>query len=308
MAYTIEAEGLRKAFGATPVLDGLDLAVQAGQVFALLGPNGAGKTTTVRVLATLLAPDGGTARVAGHDVVTQARAVRAAIGLTAQEAAVDDVLTGAENLRMMARLRRVPRARAAELLERFDLVAAADRRVATYSGGMRRRLDIAMSLVARPQVLFLDEPTTGLDPRSRRAVWAAVKDLAGEGTTVLLTTQYLEEADRLADRIAVIDDGRVVAEGSAEGLKARVGGETLALFFADAAAVAAAEARVGGHAGDLTLRVAVNGADAVRRVLDAVDGVERIDVQRPSLDDVFLALTAPASGAAARGGGAEARA
>ncbi len=291
MAYTIEARGLTKAFGATPVLDGLDLAVEAGEVFALLGPNGAGKTTTVRILATLLTPDGGTARVAGHDVVTQARAVRAAIGLTAQEAAVDDLLTGAENLRMMARLRRAPRARAAELLERFDLADAGDRRVATYSGGMRRRLDIAMSLVARPQVLCLAEPTTGLDPRSRRAVWAAVTALAREGTTVLLTTQYLEEADRLADRIAVIDHGRVVAEGSAEALKARVGGETLELFFADAERLAAAE--IAGHADHerLTLRVAVDGPEAVRRVLDAVDGVERLELHRPSLDDVFLALT-----------------
>jgi ABC-2 type transport system ATP-binding protein len=277
MAYTIETEGLTKAFGATPVLDGLDLTVEAGAVFALLGPNGAGKTTTVRILATLLAPDGGTARVAGHDVAGDPRSVRAAIGLTAQEAAVDDLLTGAENLRMMARLRRVPRARAAELLERFDLGEAADRRVATYSGGMRRRLDIAMSLVARPQVLFLDEPTTGLDPRSRRAVWAAVTALANEGTTVLLTTQYLEEADRLADRIAVIDHGRVVAEGDAEALKARVGGETLELFFADPERP--------------TLRVAVDGPDDVRRVLGEVDGVERIELHRPSLDDVFLALT-----------------
>ena len=302
MAYTIETEGLTKAFGVTPVLDGLDLAVEVGEVFALLGPNGAGKTTTVRILATLLAPDGGTARVAGHDVVKQAHAVRAAIGLTAQEAAVDDLLTGAENLRMMARLRRVARARAAELLERFDLVEAGDRRVATYSGGMRRRLDIAMSLVARPQVLFLDEPTTGLDPRSRRAVWAAVTALAKEGTTVLLTTQYLEEADRLADRIAVIDHGRVVAEGSAEALKARVGGETLELGFAEAEALATAAGIVGGHADDerLTLRVAVDGAEAVRRVLDAVDGVERLELHRPSLDDVFLALTAPAAEAGAR--------
>jgi ABC-2 type transport system ATP-binding protein len=277
MAYTIEVEGLAKTFGHTRVLDGLELHVERGEVFALLGPNGVGKTTTVRILATLLAPDGGTARVAGHDVVANPRAVREAIGLTAQEAAVDDVLTGAENLRMMCRLRRQPKGRAADLLERFDLAEAADRRVGTYSGGMRRRLDIAMSLVARPQVLFLDEPTTGLDPRSRRAVWAAVKALADEGTTVLLTTQYLEEADRLADRIAVIDHGRVVAEGSAEALKARVGGETLELFFADPERPA--------------LRVAVDGPDDVRRVLGEVDGVERIELHRPSLDDVFLALT-----------------
>jgi ABC-2 type transport system ATP-binding protein len=292
MAYTIEVEGLAKAFGVTRVLDGLDLRVEQGAVFALLGPNGAGKTTTVRILATLLAPDGGTARVAGHDVVTRPRAVRAAIGLTAQEAAVDALLTARENLRMMARLRRQPRNRADELLERFDLAEAADRRVATYSGGMRRRLDIAMSLVARPAVLFLDEPTTGLDPRSRRAVWAAITALAAEGTTVLLTTQYLEEADRLAQRIAVIDHGRVVAEGRAEELKARVGGETLVLGFADEATLAAAADAVDGHAADLTLRVVVNGADDVRRVLDAVCGVERLELVRPTLDDAFLALTA----------------
>jgi ABC-2 type transport system ATP-binding protein len=277
MAYTIEVEGLAKRFGHTRVLDGLDLHVERGEVFALLGPNGAGKTTTVRILATLLAPDGGTARVAGHDVAAEPRTVRETIGLTAQEAAVDDVLTGAENLRMMCRLRRQPKARATDLLERFDLAEAADRRVGTYSGGMRRRLDIAMSLVARPRVLFLDEPTTGLDPRSRRAVWAAVKALADEGTTVLLTTQYLEEADWLAGRIAVIDHGRVVAEGTAEALKARVGGETLELFFADPERP--------------TLRVPVDGPEDVRRVLDEVDGVERIELHRPSLDDVFLALT-----------------
>jgi ABC-2 type transport system ATP-binding protein len=293
MAYTIEAEGLSKAFGATRVLDGLDLRVAQGDVFALLGPNGAGKTTTVRILATLLAPDGGAARVAGHDVVADPRAVRAAIGLTAQEAAVDGLLTGRENLRMMARLRNQPRRRADELLERFDLDEAADRRVATYSGGMQRRLDIAMSLVARPQVLFLDEPTTGLDPRSRRAVWAAVTALADEGTTVLLTTQYLEEADRLARRIAVIDGGRVVAEGTAEELKARVAGETVELFFADAESLAAAAALVGGveDAERLALRVPAGGVDDVRRLLDVVAGIQRLEGHRPTLDDVFLALT-----------------
>src|SRR4051794_20246452 len=231
MAYTIEACGLGKAFGGVRVLDDLDLHAQAGEVLALLGPNGAGKTTTVRILSTLLAPDAGTARVAGFDVVRERRAVRAAISLTAQEAAVDGLLTGAENLRMMARLRGAPRARAGELLERFDLVEAADRRVSTYSGGMRRRLDLAMSLVVRPQVLFLDEPTTGLDPRSRRAVWDAVTTLVDDGVSVLLTTQYLEEADRLADRIAVIDHGRVVVQGTAEELKADAAVETLDEVF-----------------------------------------------------------------------------
>jgi ABC-2 type transport system ATP-binding protein len=232
MTYTIEADGLTKGFGETRVLEGLDLRVERGEVFALLGPNGAGKTTTVRILTTLLAPDGGTARVAGHDVVSDADAVRGAISLTAQEAAVDGLLTGAENLRMMARLRRVrDKPRVEALLGQFDLRDAADRRVETYSGGMRRRLDIAMSLVAQPQVIFLDEPTTGLDPRSRNAVWDSVKALADGGTTILLTTQYLEEADRLADRIAVLSQGRIAALGTAQELKARVGRETLEEVF-----------------------------------------------------------------------------
>jgi ABC-2 type transport system ATP-binding protein len=301
MAYTIEAQGLTKAFGATRVLEGLDLEIEAGEVFALLGPNGAGKTTTVRILATLLAPDAGFARVAGHDVVKDRHAVRSAISLTAQEAAVDGVLTGAENLRMMARLRRVKdgRQRTRELLERFDLTDAADRRVATYSGGMRRRLDLAMSLVSRPEVIFLDEPSTGLDPRSRLAVWEAVQALASDGATILLTTQYLEEADRLADRIAVVDGGRIAALGTAQELKARVGEETLELFFADAETLAAAQAVLDGHAtGDgLSLRVAAAGAEDVRQALDALNrhGVraDRLEVHRPTLDEVFLALTDP---------------
>lgn len=276
MAYTIEAAGLQKAFGEERVLDGLDLQVEAGEVFALLGPNGAGKTTTVRILTTLLAPDAGTARVAGHDVVRDPAAVRAAISLTAQEAAVDGILTGAENLRMMARLRGVKPAVADELLDRFDLTDAADRRVESYSGGMRRRLDLAMSLVVRPQVLFLDEPTTGLDPRSRRAVWDAVQTLASEGVTVLLTTQYLEEADLLAQRIAVIDDGRVIAQGTAQALKARVASETLEVHFADRP----------------PLRVPVDGPADVRRALEEHPDAERIELHRPSLDDVFFALTA----------------
>jgi ABC-2 type transport system ATP-binding protein len=297
MAYTIEAQGLTKAFGATRVLEGLDLQIASGEVFALLGPNGAGKTTTVRILSTLLAPDHGTATVAGHDVVTERTAVRRAISLTAQEAAVDGVLTGAENLRMMARLRRVPDAKrqTTELLERFDLAEAADRRVATYSGGMRRRLDLAMSLIAKPEVIFLDEPTTGLDPRSRLAVWEAVQALATDGATVLLTTQYLEEADRLADRIAVIGGGRIAALGTANELKAKVGEETLELHFADAPTLAAARAALDapGTHGELSLRVPATGADDVRRALDALSGIPiaRLELHKPTLDDVFLALT-----------------
>ncbi len=301
MAYTIEARGLTKAFGATQVLEGLDLRIEAGEVFALLGPNGAGKTTTVRILATLLAPDGGSATVAGHDVVESPRNVREAISLTAQESAVDGLLTGAENLRMMARLRKLPRgeqrARTAELLERLDLSEAADRRVATYSGGMRRRLDLAMSLISRPQVIFLDEPTTGLDPRSRAAVWDAVMQLAADGTTILLTTQYLEEADRLADRIAVVSNGRIAAEGTAAELKARIADETVELFFADADTLKAATALLDGQTSDerLSLRLPADGAEDVRRALDALSArgipAERLELHRPTLDDVFLSLT-----------------
>jgi ABC-2 type transport system ATP-binding protein len=301
MPYTIEAQGLTKAFGSTRVLEGLDLQIEAGEVFALLGPNGAGKTTTVRILSTLVAPDAGFARVAGHDVVKNRNAVRTAISLTAQEAAVDGVLTGAENLRMMARLRRVPdgKRRTRELLERFDLADAADRRVATYSGGMRRRLDLAMSLVSRPEVIFLDEPSTGLDPRSRLAVWEAVQALASEGATILLTTQYLEEADRLAGRIAVVDDGRIAALGTAGELKARVGEETLELFFADAQTLEAAHAVLDGRtaAEKMSLRVPATGAEDVRHALDALASrglhADRLEVHRPTLDEVFLALTDP---------------
>ena len=296
MPYTIEAQGLTKAFGATRVLEGLDLEIQAGEVFALLGPNGAGKTTTVRILSTLLTPDAGTARVAGHDVVSDRNAVRQAISLTAQEAAVDGVLTGAENLRMMARLRRVKNAKRLthELLERFDLADAADRRVATYSGGMRRRLDLAMSLVSKPEVIFLDEPSTGLDPRSRLAVWEAVQALADEGATILLTTQYLEEADRLAGRIAVVNEGRIAAQGTAAELKSRVGEETLELVFADPHARDRAHAVLAtGRTDGLSLRVRAGGPDDVRRALDALDGIPiaRLELHKPPLDEVFLALT-----------------
>jgi ABC-2 type transport system ATP-binding protein len=271
----IEVTDLRCRYGDHVAVGGIDFTVERGEVFALLGANGAGKTTTVRILTTLLAPDGGTARVAGHDVTRAPNEVRAAISLTAQEAAVDGMLTGAENLRMMARLRGVKKTVADELLERFDLVDAADRRVEKYSGGMRRRLDLAMSLVVRPQVLFLDEPTTGLDPRSRRAVWDAVTTLADEGVTVLLTTQYLEEADRLAQRIAVIDGGRVIEEGTAQELKSRLANEVLAIHFA----------------GKPTVRVPVNDPDDVRRALEEHPDAERIELHQPSLDDVFLAVT-----------------
>ena len=308
MSYTspfaVDAEGLTKAFGGRSALTGLDLRVEAGSVFALLGPNGAGKSTAVRILSTLLAPDAGSATVAGHDIARDPRAVRRSISLTGQSAAVDELLTGQENLRLMGRLRHLggdgARRRADDLLERFDLVEARDRRVATYSGGMRRRLDLAMSLVSEPPVVFLDEPTTGLDPRSRRGLWDAVGNLRDAGVTVLLTTQYLEEADRLADRIAVIDGGRVIAEGTAEELKARVGSETVELFFADEPALhEAAEAFDGPHSLDrqrLSLRVASDGsAEAVRDLLDRIDAVERLELHRPTLDDVFLELTCTGS-------------
>jgi len=280
MAYTIEIDELTKSFGDLRVLTGLDLAVEEGSVFALLGPNGAGKTTTVRILSTLAKADSGDVLVAGCDVARDPDGVRRALSLTGQYAAVDEVLTARENLRLMARLRHLPRPtrrrRVDELIERFGLGEAADRRVGTYSGGMKRRLDLAMSLVSEPTVVVLDEPTTGLDPRSRRDVWDAVSELARSGATVLLTTQYLEEADVLADRIAVIDHGRVVAEGSADELKARFGTETVELFFEDGSSVRAASD---------------GSAEGVRRLLDEVEGVERIALHRPSLDDVFLSLT-----------------
>ncbi|ADB52604.1 daunorubicin resistance protein DrrA family ABC transporter ATP-binding protein [Conexibacter woesei] len=303
MAYTVEAAGLTKSYGALPVLTGLDLRVASGSVFALLGPNGAGKTTTIRILSTLIGADRGSATVAGHDVATAPRQVRAAISLTGQYAAVDEMLTGEENLLMMARLRHLGRAagrrRSAELLERFDLADARRRKVSTYSGGMRRRLDLAVSLLSNPPVLFLDEPTTGLDPRSRRAIWEAVGELADAGATVLLTTQYLEEADRLADRVAVIDGGRVVAEGTADELKRRAGSEAVELFFDGDDALAAATAVLrDGHADRerLSLRLATDGSAAVvRRLLDALHdhdvAVQRIELHRPSLDDVFMTLT-----------------
>jgi len=301
----IEAIALEQSYGAVRVLDGVDLRVERGTVFALLGPNGAGKTTTVRILSTLIRPDAGRARVAGFDVVADRRRVRRAISLTGQYAALDDLQTGEENLRMMGRLTGLSgaaaRARAADLLARFDLADAARRRVGVYSGGMRRRLDLAASLVARPEVIFLDEPTTGLDLRSRQAMWDVVADLVGSGVTVFLTTQYLEEADVLADRIAVIDGGRVVAEGTAAELKRRVADQRLDLVLAGAAAFAAVDALLGDRAlrrdpAGRVLGVATDGTAAhVRALLDAIDPdgdrVARFAVHDATLDDVFLALT-----------------
>ena len=299
-------EGLTKRFGAVVALDGLDLEVAAGTVFGLLGPNGAGKTTAVRVLTTIIPPDGGRAAVAGHDVVRQAAVVRARIGLAGQYAAVDANLTGRENLRLIGRLTQLPRrriaARADELLERFGLAAAADRRVRTYSGGMRRRLDLAAALVHRPPVLFLDEPTTGLDPQSRTDLWLVIRELVAEGSTLLLTTQYLEEADRLADRIAVVDCGRVIAEGTPAELKSRVGSTVIELGFQHEAAARRAQtrlARSGVDAADRqgrTLLVkAQHGPGVLIEVLRHLDaeGVAPVAlaVREPSLDDAFLALT-----------------
>ena len=301
----IEAVCLRKSFGDHMVLDGIGLRVPRGSVFALLGPNGAGKTTAVRILATLAAPDDGRAVVAGHDVIAERKEVRRRIGLTGQYAAVDELQTGRENLQMIARLRRLPgaraRARTAELLERFDLVGAADRRVSTYSGGMRRRLDLAASLIGHPEVMFLDEPTTGLDPRSRRVTWQLITELAATGVTVFLTTQYLEEADSLADRIAVLDRGAIVAEGTAGELKQQIAGQRLDLELIDAAAFDELGELLGDrvtHAdrGLLTIGVATDGtAPEIRALLDELDPqgsrVARFSLVQASLDDVFMALT-----------------
>ncbi|MEV4564762.1 ATP-binding cassette domain-containing protein [Nonomuraea sp. NPDC049419] len=301
-SYTINARGLVKTFGeGKRVLDGVDLTVPAGSLVALLGPNGSGKTTTVRILTTLLAPDAGTATVAGHDVRTDGVAVRRAIGLTAQQATVDDLLTGRENLELFAGLhhlgRRRARERTAELLERFGLVEAADRRVGTYSGGMRRRLDLAAGMVSAPPILFLDEPTTGLDPRSRAELWTVIRELLAQGTTILLTTQYLEEADQLAERVVLLNGGRVVADGSPAALKRQVGVERLALRPANPADLGRACAALpGAHpdaAGELTL--ALQDPDHLRRTLDALHragvAVERVRLRTPTLDDVFLELT-----------------
>lgn len=301
----IVARGLRKSFGPQTVLDGIDLRVDRGEVLALLGPNGAGKTTTIDILSTLLRPDAGTATIAGHDVLRSPERVREAISLTGQYAALDELLTGTENLRLMARLAHLRRAeiasRSAEMLELFDLTDAGDKLVKTYSGGMRRRLDLAVSLLTRPSVIFLDEPTTGLDPRSRNGLWEIVRDVVAAGTTVLLTTQYLAEADELADRIAVIDHGAVIAEGTAGDLKRQVGSAHVELTRADG----------------VTERIPTDGSVGdVRRILGDVESrvhaperlaVERWEIREPTLDDVFLQLTGAPAGsdhppAAASGG------
>ncbi|WP_438811014.1 ATP-binding cassette domain-containing protein [Pseudonocardia alni] len=284
------------------MLRGIDLDVPAGTVLALLGPNGAGKTTLVRILSTLIPPDSGRIRIAGRDPATDPDGVRAAIGVTGQFSAVDGLLTGAENLQLMADLHHLPRGRrrerVRELLDRFDLADAADRRAGTYSGGMRRRLDLAMTLVSDPQVLFLDEPTTGLDPRSRRGLWDAVRDLVGRGVTVLLTTQYLEEADQLADEVTVLDGGRLVARGTPAQLKARVPGGHVRLRFADDDALAAARTVLPAAVADtaaVTLQLPAAGARDLRDLLDRLAGTgvepEELTTHTPDLDDVFLALT-----------------
>jgi len=311
MPDAIETRGLAKSFGDTRALDGVDLRIRQGAVFGLLGPNGAGKTTTIRILATLLTPDAGTALVLGHDVVREARKVREKVSLTGQYASVDEDLTGHENLVLMGRLLglgwRAARARAGELLEAFGLAEAAGRQVQTYSGGMRRRIDIAASLVAIPEILFLDEPTTGLDPRSRNQVWELVRRIAAEGTTVLLTTQYLDEADRLAERLAVVDHGRVIAEGTSRDLKAMVGSSALHLRLASVEQHDRAKAVITRVLGDgilpaadpLSLTARLARPDQAAAVLAALtaDSVElaEFSVGNPSLDEVFFALTGHAT-------------
>ena len=281
MTATISIRGVSKSFGGTVVLSDLNLSVAGGTVFALLGPNGAGKTTIINILSTLVAPDGGTATVAGFDVVREREQVKRTISLTGQSAAVDELLTGEENLRMMGRLSGLGRAeaarRATELLARFDLTGAAAKRVKTYSGGMRRRLDLGISLLLTPPVVFLDEPTTGLDTRSRQELWDVIRSLADNGTTVFLTTQYLEEADQLADRIAVLDHGAIVAEGTPDELTARVGGEVRAVHAPD---------------GDVAREIPTDGTVAgLRLALAGVDDSASVSLRSPSLDDAFLALT-----------------
>ena len=302
----VRAAGLRKSYGKQLVLDGIDLDVAEGTVFALLGPNGAGKTTTVRILSTLIAPDGGEVQVAGHDVAREPDAVRAVIGVTGQFSALDGLFTGEENLRLMADLRhlgkREGRRRVDELLARFDLVDAAKKPAATYSGGMRRRLDLAMTLIGDPRIIFLDEPTAGLDPRSRRVMWQTIKDLVAGGVTIFLTTQHLEEADRLAHRIGVLDRGVLVAEGTPNELKRLVPGGHIRLSFGDATELERAARTFDGASRDeesLTLQIPSDGAiRSLRAVLDRLDAgsidVGELSVETPDLDDVFLSLTGDA--------------
>ncbi len=299
----IETRGLRKSFGDHVVLDGIDLDVASGTIFALLGPNGAGKTTMVQILSTLIGADGGEVRVAGHDLAREPEAVRAAIGVTGQFSAVDNLLTGEENLLLMADLHHLGRSegrrRAAVLLDRFDLVDAAKKTPATYSGGMRRRLDLAMTLVGDPRIIFLDEPTTGLDPRSRHTMWQIIRELVASGVTILLTTQYLDEADQLADRIAVLDQGKLVAQGTPDELKRRIPGGHIRLQFADASELEAAARTLGEVARDdneLTLQIPTDGSvRSLKAVLDRLDDesivVNDLSIHTPDLDDVFFALT-----------------
>jgi ABC-2 type transport system ATP-binding protein len=303
--YVITVKGLTKSFGDNKVLKGINLKVERGTMLALLGPNGAGKTTTVRILSTLLRYDDGEVLVEGHDVRTESEKVRSVIGLTGQSAAVDELLTGRENLEMMGRLYRLTaasaKARAQELLEEFDLIKAAERTAKTYSGGMRRRLDLAVSLIATPPVIFLDEPTTGLDPRSRLVMWDIIKNLMARGTTILLTTQYLDEADQLADRIIVIDGGKVIAEGTAKELKGKVGNDRLELAFKDTVAFAKAVELIGKgvvekNEKDSTLSVVIKDTNTdVKKVLDTLAHaklkIESMAIHKPTLDDVFLTLT-----------------
>ncbi|GHI90281.1 daunorubicin resistance protein DrrA family ABC transporter ATP-binding protein [Streptomyces xanthophaeus] len=300
----IAATSLRKSYGDKLVLDGIDLHIPAGTVFALLGPNGAGKTTAVQILSTLISADGGQAQVAGHDLASDPQRVRAAIGVTGQFSAVDGLITGEENMLLMADLNHLPKREGrritAELLERFDLTAAAKKPASTYSGGMKRRLDIAMTLVGSPRIIFLDEPTTGLDPRSRHNMWQIIRQLVSEGVTVFLTTQYLEEADQLADRIAVLNDGKIAAEGTADDLKRLIPGGHVKLRFSDPAAYRSATLALPGVTRDdtaLSLQIAGDGSQRdLRSLLDRLDaaGIEadELTVHTPDLDDVFFALTA----------------
>jgi ABC-2 type transport system ATP-binding protein len=308
MRYTVRASGLTKSFGGQAALQDVDLAIETSSIFALLGPNGAGKTTMVRILATLIRADAGAATIAGHDLLADPAGVRRSISLTGQYAAVDDLLTGEENLEMMARLLRLPRraarARADELLTGFGLADARHRRARTYSGGMRRRLDLAISMITTPRLLFLDEPTSGLDPRSREQVWGAVRGLADQGVTILLTTQYLEEADELADMIAVLDRGRVIARGTADELKSSLGSEVVRLQFADDASYESAVRSLPAGRADRRLRlveIETGGSAAdVHAVLGRLDAAGlaavKVSTRRPSLDDVFLALTGAGPG------------